>query len=108
MIPAYIIVCHTRLRSIAEAAHRKGGDFQLFRYKLDNAIDALANEFGDSAVINTLDPSQVVSCDLKDSESSGTILVKLAREVIKRMETGKKSATTRRSKRPCGWLRRKA
>jgi transcriptional regulator with XRE-family HTH domain len=102
MLPAYIILCHAKLRSIAESAHKRSADFQLFRYKLDIALGELASVFGETPAINRMDPSEVVLSDLKESESSSLSIVDIAKRVFADLQTigqpSKRSSTARRRK----------
>jgi DNA-binding XRE family transcriptional regulator len=82
LLPAYALSCHVTIRAIAESAHKRSADFQLFRYKLDLVLKDMAKEFGESKSISTANPVEVVCRDLNETEANARTLLDMAKRMM--------------------------
>ena len=82
MLPTFAIVCHARIRSSVESAHRKGADFQLARFKIERFLADMAEKFGEDPDISKTDERHVVRVDLLHSTANEKALLKKARDVV--------------------------
>jgi transcriptional regulator with XRE-family HTH domain len=98
MLPIYSLICHAEIRAIAESAHNRGADFQLFRYKLDLVLSELAREFGACKSIGSAAPSDVALRALNEAEANGRTLIELSKSVLANLTmppTSKRSSSRR-------------